>query len=69
MSISPGEHTDLSNECALAYNIDSLQKKTEFLRSRFGELILVQKSNDLLQGDQALTKEDFYQLFMRQPIS
>jgi hypothetical protein len=62
------EHTDLSNESALSYNIDSLQHKVEFLRRRFKDLILVQKSSDLLLGDQALTKEDFYQLFMRVPI-
>jgi hypothetical protein len=62
------EHTDLSNEKALSYNMDSLQHKVEFLRRRFGELILVQKSSDLLHGDQALTKEDFYQLFTRVPI-
>ncbi len=54
------EHTNLANPDSVDYNLDSLRHKKEFLQHRRGELILVQKSSLLVEGEQALPKEDFY---------
>jgi hypothetical protein len=54
------EHTNFARPDAVAYNLDSLRHKTEFLKSKHNDLILVQKSSALVEGEQALRQEDFY---------
>jgi len=54
------EHTNFANKDAVEYNLDSLRHKKEFIGSRLGDLILVQKSSPLVEGEQALRKDDFY---------
>lgn len=56
------EHTDLTKSDTIAYNLDSLSRKEEYLRKRLGEseLILLQKSSDLIEGVPAMPTEKFY---------
>ncbi|WP_159351501.1 hypothetical protein [Roseomonas harenae] len=59
------EHTDFSNSDAVRYNLDSLEHKASFLQNKRGKLILVQKSSELVKGEQALSREDFYEFLMK----
>jgi hypothetical protein len=45
------EHTDVTKPDAVAYNLDSLERKADYLRERYGELMLVQKSSRLVPGE------------------
>lgn len=44
------EHTDYTKDGALAYNLDGLRKKAEYLEHRHGPLTLLQKSSWLVEG-------------------
>jgi hypothetical protein len=59
------EHTNFAKQSALNYNLDSLRHKTEYLRHEQGNLILVQKSSQLVEGEQALSQEDFYRFIVK----
>lgn len=59
------EHTDVTKAAALEYNLDSLTRKTEYLRERYGELILVQKSSHVVPGDAQFPTERFQELLKR----
>lgn len=55
------EHTDFSKPDAVAYNMDSLDNKEQYFKERFGEQLLLQKSSDLVRGDEPLfSTSDFY---------
>jgi hypothetical protein len=58
------EHTNLTKDGAVRYNLDSLHHKAAFLRKEHGDLILVQKSSNLIEGEQALSRDDFYRFVM-----
>lgn len=54
------EHTDFTKPDAVKYNLDSLQRKEVYLESRFGNLLLLQKSSILVPGDPAYPSQEFY---------
>lgn len=54
------EHTDFTKPDAVAYNMDSLEKKVEYIEKKYGNLVLLQKSSDLVSGDTAFTTDVFY---------
>ena len=59
------EHTDVTNPAAVDYNLDSLARKTEYLREHYGELVLVQKSSRLVPGEPRFPTERFNALLRR----
>jgi hypothetical protein len=59
------EHTNFANVAAINYNLDSVRQKTAYIERREGGLILVQKSSELIEGEQALSREDFYDFIAR----
>jgi hypothetical protein len=63
------EHTNLTKPGAVDYNLDSLRNKVKFLRKEHGDLILVQKSSNLIEGEQALSRDDFYRFVMPTPAA
>ncbi|HWQ68355.1 MAG TPA: hypothetical protein VN494_00130 [Patescibacteria group bacterium] len=55
------EHTDFTKPDAVAYNMDSLEKKVSYFERKYGdEMILLQKSSDLVPGEPKFTTDDFY---------
>jgi len=56
------EHTNLAKRDAVAYNLDSLAHKEEYLRQRHGELVLIQKSTPLVPGEPEWSHEEIYNL-------
>lgn len=63
------EHTDVAKPSALEYNLDSLSRKTAYLRERYGELILVQKSSHVVPGHARFPTERFHELLKRRADS
>jgi len=61
------EHTDFSKPDAVAYNTDSLEKKAAYFKERYGELVLLQKSSDLVPGEEPLfCTSEFYNKIFKQ---
>jgi hypothetical protein len=60
------EHTNLSSFDAIRFNLDSLRQKEEYLRREMGDLIVIQKSSELVEGQQALPTETFYKFITRE---
>lgn len=58
------EHTDFTNSEAVDYNLDSLNRKADYLRERVGEMILVQKSSRLVPGEPKLSSRDFRRILI-----
>lgn len=60
------EHTDLTNIDAIKYNMDSLQRKIEYIRNMNKELHLsiIQKSMPIIDGTPEFESELFYSLLM-----
>ena len=56
------EHTDFTKPDAVAYNLDGLQHKADYLRRRHGNLILLQKSMPLVPGEPHCPTDQFYKL-------
>jgi hypothetical protein len=56
------EHTNFASRDAIAYNLDSLRRKTDFLKDKFGKLELVQKSSLLVPDTPRWPQKDFYDL-------
>lgn len=54
------EHTDFTKPDAVAYNLDSLARKTGYIESKFGKLALLQKSSHLVSGEPYYSVESFY---------
>jgi hypothetical protein len=48
------EHTDLTKPDAIAYNLDSLQHKEDYLRKHYGTMELLQKSGPLITEEPAM---------------
>jgi hypothetical protein len=55
------EHTDMANEDAVRYNLDSLARKAEYIRALRGDLVMVQKSSKLVPGEPAVPGIAFYE--------
>lgn len=58
------EHTNFVDNDTINYNLDSLDHKLEYLKNIYGDMILLQKSSHLVNGDTLWTTEDFYKLFI-----
>ncbi|HKO89382.1 MAG TPA: hypothetical protein VJU83_12815 [Burkholderiales bacterium] len=58
------EHTNFANLDAVAYNLDSLEAKERYLEQRRGELILVQKSSELVPGKPNWSSKAVYQALL-----
>jgi hypothetical protein len=59
------EHTNFASADAVAYNLDSLARKEEYLEKRLGErLVLVQKSSSLVPGEPKWTSEEIYDVLL-----
>lgn len=56
------EHTDFTKPDAIAFNLDGLQHKADYLRGRHGNLILLQKSMPLVPGEPHCPTDQFYKL-------
>ena len=56
------EHTNFARQEAVAYNLDSLAHKEEYLRARHGDLVLIQKSSPLVPGKPEWSHEEIYDL-------
>jgi hypothetical protein len=63
------DHANLMNDSAVAYSVDALQAKENFIRKLLGnqELVLIQKSSDLVPGTPALTSESIYDILLGKP--
>ncbi len=59
------EHTNFANPDAIKYNLDSLEHKSAYLRSMYGDLILLQKSSGVVPGDPRLPTEEFYKFILQ----
>ena len=61
------EHTNFANEDSVKYNLDSLEHKQNYLQTVFhggAELVVLQKSNILVQGEPYWNKDQFYKYFL-----
>jgi hypothetical protein len=58
------EHTNFASPEAVSYNLDSLERKEDYVRRDHGELVLVQKSSFLVPGDPAWRAEEVYDLLL-----
>lgn len=56
------EHTDLTKPGAIAYGLDGLEHKEEFLRREYGDMELLQKSGPLVPGAPGLSSGSFQHL-------
>lgn len=61
------EHTDLANKDAIAYNLDSLDSKIEYIRNKNKDknLSLLHKSMSIVRGKPAYEAEKFYDLLLK----
>ena len=58
------EHVNFANEDALKYCLEALEKKEEYVKRRYGELILVQRSSSLVPGSPILAAELVYNMLL-----
>jgi TIR domain len=63
------EHTNFASPAAVAYNLDGLRSKEEYLERRCGELVLVQKSSTIVPGDPRWNPEDIYGLLLGKKLA
>ena len=59
------EHTNFASPAAVAYNLDSLARKEEYLEKRYGKFMLVQKSSSLVPGDPRWSSEEIYKILLK----
>ncbi len=59
------EHTNFASPAAVAYNLDSLARKEEYLREKYGKFVLVQKSSSLVPGTPHWSPEEIYRILLR----
>jgi hypothetical protein len=56
------EHTDFTKPDAVEYNLDSLERKRDFLKARVDDdLVLLQKSSEVVPGRPILDRKTFYE--------
>jgi hypothetical protein len=58
------EHTNFASKDALAYGLESLDRKEEQVRRRYGELLLVQKSSSFVPGKPILGMDAVYDMLL-----
>lgn len=59
------EHTNFANANAVAYNLEALEQKEEYIRRTFGEdLVMVQKSSSLVPGTPLWTTDEVYAMLL-----
>ncbi len=58
------EHTDFTKQDAIAYNLDSLQRKADYIQSKHGDLALLQKSTSIVPGEPLCPTELFYNFLL-----
>lgn len=58
------EHTNFASREAVSYNLDSLERKEEYIRRQWGDLVLVQKSSFLVPGTPQWRAEEVYELLL-----
>lgn len=59
------EHTNFTEKDAVRYNLDSLERKVEYVRKLEGELVLLQKSSALVPGEPIWSTQEIYDLLTR----
>lgn len=55
------EHTNFASPDAVAYGLDSLKHKEDYIEKRYGELVLIQKSSSLVSGSPELSARRAYE--------
>ena len=58
------EHTNFRDQEAIKYNLDSLYHKEEYISKLNGEILLLQKSSQLVPGEPIWNTSDFYNVFV-----
>lgn len=58
------EHTDLTRQDAVSFNLDALESKVQAIEHMYGALELVQKSGAIVSGEPAWDTEVFYQYLL-----
>lgn len=58
------EHTNFASPEAVAYNLEAINNKEEYLRQRHGPLVLVQKSSSLVPGTPAWAPDEIYSILL-----
>jgi hypothetical protein len=58
------EHTNFADRDALAYCLESIERKEEQIRRKYGDLMLVQKSSGLVPGTPALAADTIYGMLL-----
>jgi hypothetical protein len=59
------EHTNFCSQEAIKYNLESLNHKEEYISRMHGDLILLQKSSQLVPGDPLWSTGEFYDVFLQ----
>lgn len=58
------EHVNFADKDALAYCLESMHNKEEYVRRRYGDLVLIQKSSALVPGTPTLAADTVYGMLM-----
>jgi hypothetical protein len=58
------EHVNFASSDAIAYCLESMRHKEEYIRRQYGDLMLVQKSSSLVDGTPALAAESIYGMLL-----
>jgi hypothetical protein len=58
------EHVNFASRDAIAYCLEAVAHKEDYIRRQFGELMLVQKSSSLVEGTPALAAESIYRMLL-----
>ncbi len=58
------EHVNFASRDAIAYCLEAMQHKEDYIRRQYGDLILVQKSSSLVEGKPALAAESIYGMLL-----
>jgi hypothetical protein len=58
------EHANFASRDAVAYCLEALQHKEDYIRRQYGDLILVQKSSAMVEGKPTLAAESIYGMLL-----
>jgi hypothetical protein len=58
------EHVNFASRDAIAYCLEAMRHKEDYIRRQYGDLILVQKSSSLVDGTPALEAESVYGMLL-----
>lgn len=59
------EHTNLRDHEAIKYNLDSLHHKEEYISKIYGNLVLLQKSSQIVPGNPIWNTSTFYNMLVQ----